>query len=351
MMYWPLMVLALAAARPASVVHWGTRLKPVARAEPACGVADSARVPDAVSPDLRPGPHTAVVNGVRLWYCVAGSSATAAPPVVFLHGGPGEGSQSFATLAGPALERSLRMVYLDQRGSGRSERPWNRAYSLALLVDDLERLRRGWGVPRIALIGHSVGSIVAMEYGAKYPEHVSGMVLAAAGPDIPATFNIQCDRLAQANPAVYARALAAAVAGSDLKCNVYADHVFEDGGLQAFVNGNMFPDPATERLVNRADNAAGLRNTGELSTALIKAGLLGYRFRDAQRLVMPVLVVAGREDHQANVEPQRAFAATLPNGRIVEYPDGGHFMWAEQPGRFASDVIAFLSAARRPPHS
>lgn len=291
---------------------------------------------------LSTGAHQAVVNDVRLWYRVAGRDGGV--PVVYLHGGPGEGSQSFATLAGPALERTLRLVYLDQRGSGRSERPWTNAYSLDLLVDDLEQLRRAWGVPRLALVGHSVGTIVAMEYGAKYPEHVSRLVLAAAGPDIPATFNIQCDRLARANPAVYARAVADAKPGASIKCNVYGG-AFAGGGLQAFVNGNMFPRPETERLVNEADRAGGLRNTGELSEALRAAGLLDYRFRDPARLTMPVLIIAGGRDHQANVEPQRAFAARLPNGRILEYPDAGHFMFVEEPDRFARDVTAFLTGS------
>lgn len=351
MSHWLPVMITLAAAVPARSVEPTPRPDAPRRAARACTAADSNAVPNATSRDLRTGPHTVVVNGVRLWYCVAGNAASTLPPLVFLHGGPGEGSQSFATLAGPALEGALRMVYLDQRGSGRSERPWNKAYSLALLVDDLEQLRRLWGVPRISLVGHSVGTIVAMEYGAKYPEHTSGMVLAAAGPDIPATFNIQCDRLAQANPAVYSRAVAAAVPGSGLKCNVYADNVFEGDALQAFVNGNMFPDPATERLINQADNAGGLRNTGELSNALINAGILSYRFEKSNRLTMPVLVIAGARDHQANPEPQRTFTATLRHGCMLEYADGGHFMWAEHPKRFATDVIAFLRAApcRKPP--
>ena len=69
-------------------------------------------------------------------------------------------------------------------------------------------------------------------------------------------------------------------------------HLFEGSGLQRFVNGNMFPDSATERLINRADNAGGLRNTGELSNALVSGGILGYRFHQANRLTMPVLVIA-----------------------------------------------------------
>lgn len=288
---------------------------------------------------LAPGPHEVVVNGVRLWYRIAGRASGI--PVLYLHGGPGEGSRSFSKYAGPPLERSLRMIYLDQRGSGHSERPWRKDYSMDLLVSDVEELRRLWGVPRIALIGHSVGTIIAMEYAARYPEHVSRLVLAAAGPDLPATFNVQCDRLARLNPDVYERAKAAAEPGSGRKCNVYGD-AFPAGGLQAFVNGNMFPDRRTETLVNQADAEDGLRNTGELSNALIAQGLLEYRFRQPKRLTMPVLIVAGGKDYQANLEPQRMLAAQLPHARLVAYPDSGHFMFVDQPERFARDLTSFL---------
>lgn len=289
---------------------------------------------------LATGEHQAVVNGVRLWYRVAGLSGGV--PVVFLHGGPGQGSQSFASIAGPALERSSRMVYLDQRGSGRSERPWNDAYSIALLVEDLEALRRAWGTQKIALVGHSVGSIIAMEYGGKYPERVERMVLAAAGPDLTEAFNRMCDRVAKADPAAFARAKAALEPGSRRRCNMWGKGVFGPGGMQRFVNDNMFPMPATEKLINEADRANGLRNTGELSSALITQGILDYRFMHAERLTMPVLVIASRRDLQAAIEPQRELVKRLPNGRLSEWKDAGHFMFAEDPKRFAREVSAFL---------
>ena len=103
----------------------------------------SAPVFASSSDPLSTGVHNEVINGVRLWYRVAGPAKST--PVVFLHGGPGQGSQTFARFAGSALERTNRMVYLDQRGSGRSEKHWKKEYSLALMVDDLEQLRRKWG--------------------------------------------------------------------------------------------------------------------------------------------------------------------------------------------------------------
>jgi proline iminopeptidase len=290
---------------------------------------------------LAAGPHNQAINGVRLWYRVAG--VPSGIPVVFLHGGPGEGSQSFEMIAGPFLERKLRMVYLDQRGSGRSERPSDDAYSIRLLVDDLEKLRQSWRAPKIDLVGHSAGTIIEMEYAAKYPDRVRRMVLAASGPDLGAAFELMCERVRRSNPEAYHRAVAALEPRSKRRCNMWGKGVFPAGGMQAFVDHNMFPDPATKKLVNDADNANGLRNTGELSSALIREGLLDYRFDHTARLTMPVLVIAGGRDFQAAIEPQRAFFKKLPHGSLSEWNEAGHFMWAENPKRFAAEVTAFLS--------
>ena len=121
--------------------------------------AQSASAADA---GLRTGEHNVVLNGVRVWYRVAGNAPSALPPLVFLHGGPGYNSHSFAVLAGPRLEPSLRVVYYDERGSGRSERPWTGHYQLDTLVEDVEALRRALGVPKIALMGHSFGGTLAL---------------------------------------------------------------------------------------------------------------------------------------------------------------------------------------------
>jgi proline iminopeptidase len=288
---------------------------------------------------LAPGVHETVVNGVRLWYRVAGRGRGV--PVVYLHGGPGQGSQSFAKFAGPELEKGLRMVYLDQRGSGRSERPWDRAYSLDLLVDDLEKLRIAWGVPKLALIGQSFGTALAMEYAARYPERVSHLVLAAGIPDIPAAIDIQCARLEREDPEAFARAKAALREGDKGRCNVF--RAYEGAASRAFVDRNMYPKPETMKLVDEADAEGGLRNTGEIGQAIIGQGFFGYRFDRAERLTMPVLVIAGGKDFQAVAEPQRALAQRVKRGLYLEYPEAGHFMFVEEPVRFGRDVTAFIA--------
>ena len=297
---------------------------------PATAAAAEAKRGDA---SLAPGAHERIVNGVRLWYRVAGK--TKGVPVVFLHGGPGQGSQTFARFAGPHLERSRRMVYLDQRGSGRSEKHWAKQYSVALMVDDLEQLRRSWGVDRIALIGHSFGTLLALEYAARYPQHVSHLVLSGAVVDFPAALDLACARLERVDPKKYAEAVERLPEGSARRC-----HIFAAG--REFINNNMYPDPAIMKLVDDTDRTDGMYNNGEIFTALAKQGFLDYRFERSDRLTMPVLAIQGASDFQAVVEPVRSLLAKVPGSRLLEYEGRGHFMFVEDPERFARDVDAFL---------
>src|SRR5205823_281471 len=67
-------------------------------------------VPESqLAPGMRLGAHEVALNGARQFYRVAGPAVVSTPPVVFLHGGPGQGSAHFDGLAGPFMERDLRM--------------------------------------------------------------------------------------------------------------------------------------------------------------------------------------------------------------------------------------------------
>jgi len=279
------------------------------------------------------------VGSVNLWYRVAGRSRGV--PVIFLHGGPGEGSQVFQAVGGPQLEKTQRLVYLDQRGGGRSDRPADPSnYSIDIMVEDIEHLRRHLGVPRVALLGHSFGANLALEYAARFPEHTAALVLAAAPSHLLRSLDLQCQRLANDDPPAYARATAGLRQGAFPRCNTMVAYSGE--AARAFAMRNLFPDPAVERRVNELETADGLGNSGESARALFQQGYLRYRFSKADRVLAPVLMIAGGRDFQASIEPQREFVRTLRRGRLLEYPESGHFMFAEDPLRFARDVDAFL---------
>lgn len=297
----------------------------------------------AAPPGASTGEHRVrTSDNVELWYRVAGVERGA--PVLFLHGGPGEGSQAMQALGGPALEKRVRMVYLDQRGSGRSDRPKDaKYYSLPLLESDVDLVRRELGVDKIVLLAHSAATPIALDYAADHPDRVAGLILTGAVPDLPAAIDSLCVRVRKRHPELYAKAVAAAEKGR--KCNPFAP--FSDEQRQAFFDDNMFPDAAVRDRVNWLDHIPGIANSGEMGGALFSQGLTSYRFDRPRRLTMPLLFIAGGRDFQTAIAPQRALAAQVRNGRVIIYPAAGHFMFADEPQRFAADVAAFVAKASR----
>jgi proline iminopeptidase len=296
----------------------------------------------ATPPGASRGEHRVrTPDGVALWYRVAGVERGA--PVIFLHGGPGEGSQVMQALGGPALEKRVRMVYLDQRGSGLSERPKDkRFYSLALLEADVDVIRRELGADKIVLLAHSAGTPIALDYAADHPEHVAGVILTGAVPDIPAATDGLCDLIKARFPALYPKAVAAAEKGR--RCDPFA---MDSSTREAFFEKNMFPDPLVRDRVNWLDGLPGVKNSGVLGSALFSEGLQNYRFNRPEGITMPLLFLAGSRYIHTALRPQQALARKVRNGRVVMIPGGGHFAFADQPERFASEVGAFVNRVSR----
>jgi proline iminopeptidase len=299
-----------------------------------------------LAPGLRLGPHEVVLNGARLFYRVGGPADVATPPVVFLHGGPGQGSEHFDGLAGPFMERDLRMVYFDQRGAGASERPASGDYSLTTMLEDIAALQRELGVPKLALIGHSFGAVLALEYAAKYPEHVSHVIIVDGLWDTSLQCRLRLQVFAAQRPETYARVRGDSIRADGTKRNDCDLELRGRGMLGAerhqYEIEAMFPDPSVAARMDSVSNARNARNTGEASNALLSS-LNRYRFTAFARLSMPVLVVAGRLDHWGAMSASlRELARLLPDSRFVEFKQSGHFPYLDEPDRFAKVVSAFI---------
>jgi proline iminopeptidase len=229
------------------------------------------------------------------------------------------------------------MVYLDQRGSGRSERPWTQAYSIQALIDDIEALRLRLGAPKIALMGHSFGGVLALEYAARYPEHVSRVVFVDGLSDGPASMKVWRERLEN-------KTLPDGAGDSCAEAKANMAFVNQSTGKngKAFFDQLQFVDQEVRKQQDAIDDASGLKNTGELSNALFSGGLACYRFTQHSRLTMPVLVIGGRHDGAIGMKPMRELAAKLPQATLLEYECSAHFPYLEERDRFAADVVAFL---------
>lgn len=97
-------------------------------------------------------------------------------PVLFIHGGPGSNSAYFEHTGGNVFEKDAQLIYLDQRGCGRSGNAPSKDYSLARLVQDFEEVRQALGIQQWTLMPHSFGGILATEYAYQHPAAIKSMV-------------------------------------------------------------------------------------------------------------------------------------------------------------------------------
>lgn len=303
------------------------------------------------------GEHNAILNGVRLWYKVAGQPRAGQPPLLFLHGGPGYNSYSFEKTIGVQLERHTQMIYLDERGSGRSERPQNKRYEMLVLVEDVEALRQSLGVNQLVVMGHSFGGTIALEYAARYPDHVQKLIILDGAADIPRTLDLWQAQIQRKYPAVWQNAefgekgklLQKALAQKDDCTTAKARFALLTEALghvnsSDFRHWQQFHDQRYRKEQDALDDASGLRNTGEIGSVYFGLGsdFFCYHFTAYHKLTMPVLVIVGKYDGAIGAEQMLFLAKHLPHAQFDEFEQSAHFPYAEEPVKFEQDVAAFL---------
>jgi proline iminopeptidase len=123
------------------------------------------------------------VRDVRLFFDVEGSKLAPEGPVMrekptllCLHGGPGLDHSAFRPGLSPLADMA-QVVYLDQRGHGRSERSEPARWSLAEWADDVVAFCEILKIEQPIVLGSSFGGYVAMAYAIRHPDHASKLIL------------------------------------------------------------------------------------------------------------------------------------------------------------------------------
>ena len=103
-------------------------------------------------------------------------------PIVVLHGGP-DFDHRYLLPEMDRLSGSFRLIYYDQRGRGQSARNVQpEDVSMRSEVEDLEALRQHLRLESTAVLGHSWGGLLALEYAIRHPDRVSHLILMNTAP-------------------------------------------------------------------------------------------------------------------------------------------------------------------------
>src|SRR5512143_2481904 len=102
-------------------------------------------------------------------------------PMLLMHGGPGLDHTSLLPLQ--PLAEHFTLVYYDHRCNGRSEGADVSSMTWGNLTADADALRQALGFDQWAVLGHSFGGNVALEYALRYPASLSHLILMDTGGD------------------------------------------------------------------------------------------------------------------------------------------------------------------------
>lgn len=283
-------------------------------------------------------------DGTSLWYRTLGKPG--APPVVFLHGGPGYNAYAFEQTLGPALAADFFVVAVDQRGCGRSGFDGPPAlYGVGPTVDDLERLRAALKLPPWLVLGHSFGGLVGAAYAARHPAALSGLVLLEATPNVASAIAHQVDAVRARVDTTFADKAGELRPILDAPSSPFATlgKLYDVLGRSALQRMLQFGDSAEAQATHEALDAqthARFCSAVKVMDAYQAEGLLGPADVKATPLPVPTLLLAGKRSQmlgEANVDAARAaWGATL------DWVDAGHFLYAEQPAAVAEHVRRFV---------
>jgi pimeloyl-ACP methyl ester carboxylesterase len=258
-------------------------------------------------------------------------------PLALMHGGPGLDYQTMLPLQ--SLADQFTLVFYDHRCNGRSEGAEVSSMNWENLTADADALREKLGFEQWAVIGHSFGGHVALEYALRYSQSLSRLVLINTGAD---QWWVNHNA-----PALLAK------------------RGYSPSAVKAacrFFNGQITPGEFLPTIM-KFNNAYNYRNS---LTEIIQGILLGHmpKFKPEalifgysqllkewtvmnrlNEIQVPTLVLAGRYDFLFPTEHQVALAAGIPNARLEIIENAGHNPHLEQPKAVLRLIRDFLATA------
>lgn len=94
--------------------------------------------------------------------------------LIYVHGGPGQGCWDFRYVA-LELSKQFNVIMFDQRGVLRSDKVSD-DFNSNMLIEDIEDIRKYFGIQKMILCGHSYGGQLVLRYAIKYPAHIHSLI-------------------------------------------------------------------------------------------------------------------------------------------------------------------------------
>jgi proline iminopeptidase len=270
-------------------------------------------------------------------------------PIIVLHGGP-DFDHSYLVPELDHLSDSFHLIYYDQMGRGRSaDHVEPEDVTLASDIADIEKVRQYFHLDSVVLLGHSWGTVLALEYALRYPERVSRMILMNPAPASTDDYKQLRKEWLEKRPDDMER-----------RKVISASAAYKEGdpdAVTAYYRIHFRPALARpedyEKIIARL--RASFTKEGILKARAIEARLMNESWSSPEfdllpkvkTLRIPTLVISG--DHEFIPEATAEhIAQAIPNARLVVLKDCGHFSYLESPAAVHEQIDAFFRSATKP---
>lgn len=278
------------------------------------------------------------VEGGRVWYRSVGSGGI---PLLLLHGGPGAGHDYLEPLEALAADRQV--VFYDQLGCGRSDRPDNPAlWRIERFVAEVDQLRQALGLSHVHLLGHSWGGWLAIEYLLGQPAGVVSVVLASTSASLPQVIG-EIQRLKAQLPHDIHEVMNRYEAIGDFVNAEYQAAVMEFY-KRYLCRLDPWPDCLMRSVANIDGNQVYLAMNGPNEFTIV-GNLKDWERRDRlHEISVPILVTVGGHD-----EVPLPCAQTIHNGirgsELAVFDQSSHMAMLEETDAYIRRLVDFLTRA------
>lgn len=285
-------------------------------------------------------------NGVMIYYTAFGKGE----PLLIVHGGPGASHDYFLPYLLP-LARKNRLIFIDERGSGRSQQIENTAgYTVENMVEDVEAVRRELQLGKISLLGHSYGGVLAQAYAFKYQDNLSHLILCSTFHSTKKMNEVFRRMMEKMTPELRTRIEKMEKAGlfghgKDFEKNRYtSEYMIASWGEGYFPYlYRNHPDPNYDPLAN-GNTAWDLYREmwGSDGEFIIDGNLKSVEYTDRLSTIkVPTLITAGDND-ECDPSLSHEMNEKIAGSKLVIFPKSGHMTFVDQPSLFISAIEEFL---------
>jgi proline iminopeptidase len=278
------------------------------------------------------GRHVAV-NGTELFVEERGEGY----PVILLHGGPGLDHHEFADYLDSLTDR-FKLVFVDQRGQGLSERVAPETCTLENCARDVIGLAETLGFDRYAVLGHSWGAFVALQNAVDFPGAAAQTIVSSGVPSARYLHRVYENLDAFEPQELRQQVTESWDREKDLRTEEEAAQAMHD--QWPF----HFKDPFDPRIDEMERKLKDARYAPEVTRYF--AGDEGYGGIEVEdrlgEVTQAVLVISGRYDRTCSVEASEAIAAGIPRAELVILENSAHMGFVEENEAYLGAVRTFL---------